>query len=276
MASDTTKTHPWHLVEPSPWPILGALSAATMAVGLIIFMHEDFPWVLILGVVLVMGVFMGWLRDVVAEAQGGTFHSELVQKGLRLGFVMFIVSEVMFFFAFFWAYFHSSLPILNLVAGTWPNGDLEPIGASGIPMLNTLILLSSSVTVTTAHHAIIENERAKAVKWTGITVLLGVIFLGFQIFEYAELILHSFTIADGIYPSTFFLATGFHGFHVLAGTIFLFVCFMRLRAGHFKPDQHVGFEAAAWYWHFVDVVWVFLYINVYFWGASSFLHLLAS
>ena len=152
---------------------------------------------------------------------------------------------------------------------------VEAIGASGIPMLNTLILLSSSVTVTIAHHAIIENDRPNAVKWTGITVLLGVIFLGFQAFEYGELILHSFKISDGIYPSTFYMATGFHGFHVLVGTTFLLVCFLRLRRGHFKPDQHVGFEAAAWYWHFVDVVWVFLYINVYFWGASGFGHVAA-
>ena len=275
MASDTAKTHPWHLVEPSPWPMAGAISAMLSAIGLIFFMHNDFPWLLILGLVLLMGVFWGWLRDVVAEGESGGFHSALVQKGLRMGMIMFIASEVMFFFAFFWAYFHSSLPILNNVAGVWPNGDLEAIGASGIPMLNTLILLSSSVTVTIAHHAIIENDRPNAVKWTGITVLLGVIFLGFQAFEYGELILHSFKISDGIYPSTFYMATGFHGFHVLVGTTFLLVCFLRLRRGHFKPDQHVGFEAAAWYWHFVDVVWVFLYINVYFWGASGFGHVAA-
>ncbi|MAF47787.1 MAG: cytochrome c oxidase subunit 3 [Rhodospirillales bacterium] len=275
MASDAAKTHPWHLVEPSPWPIMGGISAFVTAVGAIIFMHTDFAWLMVLGFVLILIVFWGWLRDVIAEAEAGTYHSALVQKGLRIGMILFITSEVMFFFAFFWAYFHSSLPILNNVAGTWPNGDLKAIGASGIPMLNTLILLSSSVTVTIAHHAILENRRPKAVMWTAITFILGIIFLGFQGFEYGELILHSFKITDGIYPSTFFMATGFHGFHVLLGTCFLIVCFFRLRAGHFKPDQHVGFEAAAWYWHFVDVVWVFLYINVYFWGASSFGHVAA-
>ena len=263
MASDTTKTHPWHLVEPSPWPILAAVSAAVMAVGLIVFMHEDSPWLLILGLVLVMGVFTGWLRDVVAEAQGGIFHSELVQKGLRLGFVLFIVSEVMFFFAFFWAYFHSSLPILNNVAGTWPNGDLEAIGAGGIPMLNTLILLSSSVTVTIAHHAIIENDRPKAVRWTGITVLLGVIFLGFQITEYGHAYHDGLKLTSGIYGSTFYLLTGFHGFHVTVGVIMLTVILYRIQKGHFDSDNHFAFEGVAWYWHFVDVVWIFIFTVIY-------------
>ncbi|NQV56911.1 MAG: cytochrome c oxidase subunit 3 [Rhodospirillales bacterium] len=275
MASEATKTHPWHMVEPSPWPIAGAFSALIAALGGIIYMHTDFIWLLALGFILLLAVFIGWWRDVISEAQTGSDHTTLVQKGLRMGMILFIASEVMFFFAFFWAYFHASLPILNRVAGTWPNGDIEAIGATGIPMLNTLILLSSSVTVTIAHHAILEDRRTKAATWTGITAILGIIFLGFQVFEYWELILHSFKISDGIYPTTFFLATGFHGFHVLVGTCFLIVCFFRLRAGHFKPDHHVGFEAAAWYWHFVDVVWVFLYINVYWWGASPLGHLQA-
>ena len=275
MASSESN-HPYHMVSPSKWPFVGSLAGMTMAIGGIYYMQGGSLAGFLAGTALMLYVMYGWWRDVINEAESGTDHTPTVKHGLRVGMVLFITSEVMFFFAFFWAYFHSSLPILNNVAGTWPNGDLEAIGAGGIPMLNTLILLSSSVTVTIAHHAIIENDRPKAVRWTGITVLLGVIFLGFQIFEYAELILHSFTISDGIYPSTFYMATGFHGFHVLVGTIFLFVCFMRLRAGHFKAEQHVGFEAAAWYWHFVDVVWVFLYINVYFWGATGFLHLPAS
>jgi cytochrome c oxidase subunit 3 len=146
------------------------------------------------------------------------------------------------------------------------------MGPGGIPMLNTLILLTSSVTVTVAHHALVENDRPTVITWTGITAVLGVIFLGFQAYEYWHLVEHQFTITDGIYPSVFFLATGFHGFHVFIGTTFLFVCWFRARAGHFTPTAHIGFEAAAWYWHFVDVVWLFLYINVYWWGSSAFGH----
>ena len=274
MASDTTtKTHPFHLVDPSPWPIIGAIAAATLATGLIIYMHTSFPWLMILGVVLLLCTFAVWWKDVIREANSGIFHTEIVQTGLRIGMLLFIASEVMFFFAFFWAYFHASLPILNVVAGPWPNGGLKAMPAVGVPMLNTLILLTSSATVTVAHHALIENDRETATRWTGVTFVLGIIFLGFQTFEYAHLIEHEFSISDGIYPSAFFLATGFHGFHVFIGTCFLIVCFFRLRAGHFTATQHIGFEAAAWYWHFVDVVWLFLYVNVYWWGSSAFGHL---
>ena len=170
----------------------------------------------------------------------------------------------MFFFAFFWAYFHSSLPILSNVAGPWPPEGIDALGAAGIPMVNTLLLLTSSLTVTVAHHAILEDERQKVILWTGITVILGVLFLGVQIAEYAHL---AFGLSDGIYPSTFYLATGFHGFHVFVGTVFLIVCYFRARNGHFTKDAHIGFEAAAWYWHFVDVVWLFLFAAIYIWGA---------
>ena len=139
--------------------------------------------------------------------------------------------------------------------------------------LNTLLLLTSSLTVTVAHHAILEDDRQKVILWTGITVILGILFLGVQIAEYMHL---AFGLSDGIYPSTFYLATGFHGFHVFVGTVFLIVCYFRARKGHFTPDAHIGFEAAAWYWHFVDVVWIFLYINVYWWGSAEIGHLLVS
>ena len=273
MASDAThRTHPFHLVNPSPWPIIGSAAAACMAVGLIVYMHTNFYLLFVTGVLLMMITFIGWWRDVVKEANSGVDHTEVVRTGLRIGMLLFIASEVMFFFAFFWAYFHASLPILNVVAGPWPNNNLKAMGPAGIPMLNTLILLTSSVTVTVAHHAILENDRRTLVNWTAITFVLGIIFLCFQGYEYGHLIEHEWKISDGIYPSAFFLATGFHGFHVFIGTTFLIVCFFRARAGHFTPDAHIGFEAAAWYWHFVDVVWIFLYINVYWWGSSAFGH----
>ncbi len=271
MATEATKTHPWHVPEPSAWPIIGTISAFLMAVGGIWFMHEGPIYLFALGLLILLYTFFGWWRQCIKEAHDDE-HSAPVKTGLRVGVILFIVSEVMFFFAFFWAFFHSSLPILNLVAGPWPPEGIEVIPAGGIPLLNTLILLTSSATITYAHHALVDGDRSKTVLWTWITVILGFIFLGFQIHEYAEA---AFGLSDGIYPSTFYLATGFHGFHVFVGACFLTVCAIRAGKGHFKPDQHIGFEAAALYWHFVDVVWVFLFINVYFWGASSFGHIVA-
>ncbi|MEE2746467.1 MAG: cytochrome c oxidase subunit 3 [Pseudomonadota bacterium] len=273
MATSSINSQPWHVPEPSPWPMVGTVAALSTAVGLIWFMHSNFPWLLLIGGILMIVTMVGWWRDVIAEGNDSESHTSPVKVGLRIGMLLFIASEVMFFFAFFWAYFHSSLPILNLVAGPWPNSGVEALGAAGIPMLNTLLLLTSSLTVTIAHHALLDNEREKVILWTGITVVLGVVFLGVQIYEYFVL---AFGLKDGIYPSTFYLATGFHGFHVFVGTIFLIVCFFRAQTGHFTPEAHIGFEAAAWYWHFVDVVWIFLYINVYWWGSSAFGHLLAS
>ena len=266
------KTHPWHLVEPSPWPIVGAVSGLLTAIGAIIFFHSDNFILLIIGFVLMMVTFMGWWRDVIDEAERRGDHSPQVRSGLRIGMLLFIASEVMFFFAFFWAFFHSSLPILNNVAGPWPPAGIEALTASfsEIPFVNTLILLTSGATVTIAHHALIENDRDKLVFWTGVTVILGFLFLGLQVFEYYEA---TFGLKDGIYPSTFYLATGFHGFHVFIGACFLTVCYFRAKKGHFKPDQHIGYEAAAWYWHFVDVVWLFLFINVYWWGSAPWGHI---
>ncbi len=269
MAIKATKSHPWHLVEPSPWPIVAAFAAFLMASGGVWYMHDRVPWVLLLGVLLLIVTFFGWWRDVVREAHDQNHHTDPVRTGIRVGMILFIVSEVMFFFAFFWAFFHSSLPILNLVAGPWPPQGIEVLETWKLPFLNTLILLSSGATVTWAHHALLQGERAKFINGIALTVILGVVFLGFQISEYASA---AFKLTDGIYPSTFYLATGFHGFHVFVGISFLAVCFFRARKGHFTAEHHVGFEAAAWYWHFVDVVWLFLFINVYIWGSSTLGH----
>ena len=273
MATAAHKTHPYHLSEPSGWPIFGSIAVLATAIGAIIYMHTGFYLLAVGGFALILVTFVGWWRQVIIEANNGVDHTEVVKTSLRIGMLLFIASEVMFFFAFFWGWFHASLPILSKVAGMWPNGDLKPMGPGGIPMLNTLILLTSSVTVTVAHHALVEDHRDVVIRWTGLTAVLGIIFLGFQGFEYWHLVHSEFGLKDGIYPSTFFLATGFHGFHVLVGTTFLIVCFFRARAGQFTPTAHIGFEAAAWYWHFVDVVWLFLYINVYWWGSSAFGHL---
>jgi cytochrome c oxidase subunit III len=263
-----TKAHPYHMVDPSPWPALGTIAALTLATGGIWFMHGGPPWVLIAGFAILLATFFFWWRDVIRESRAGIYHTEAVNHGLRVGFLLFIASEVMFFFAFFWAFFNASLPLINGAAHTpWPPEGVVPFYAWGLPFLNTLILLTSGATVTVAHHALRVGDRRNLVFWLGVTAVLGMLFLSCQAYEYSHA---AFGFRDGIYPSTFFMATGFHGFHVFIGTCFLLVCFFRARAGDFTPQKHVGFEAAAWYWHFVDVVWLFLFVCIYWWGSSGY------
>ena len=261
--SQATAKHPYHLVDPSPWPIFGAFSALVLAVGAILFMHSDTTWLLFAGFALVAVTMIGWWRDVVREATHEGQHTPVVQLGLRYGMVLFIASEVMFFAAFFWAFFNASLFPTEVVGGVWPPEGVETFNPWDLPLLNTLILLTSGATVTWAHHALREGNQRHLVLGLGLTVLLGVAFTILQAYEYSHA---PFGFRDGIFSSTFFMATGFHGFHVIVGTIFLIVCFFRAIKGHFKPDHHFGFEAAAWYWHFVDVVWLFLFSCVYLWG----------
>ncbi len=262
--SDQPK-HPYHLVDPSPWPAFGALSAGTLAVGMVLFMHDVTSLVLMLGGVLILLTFYLWWRDVIREATFEGHHTPIVQLGLRYGMILFIASEVMFFAAFFWAFFNASLFPTAAVDFTWPPPGIEVFDAFDVPFLNTMILLLSGCTVTWAHHALAEGNQRDTVRGLGFTILLGLLFTSLQAYEYVHA---SFGFRDGIYSSTFYMATGFHGFHVIVGTIFLAVCFFRARKGHFKPDHHFGFEAAAWYWHFVDVVWLFLFSCVYVWGGS--------
>jgi cytochrome c oxidase subunit 3 len=207
-----------------------------------------------------------WWRDVVREGEFQGHHSPVVQIGLRYGMALFIASEVMFFVAWFWAYFNASLFPTAAIGGVWPPEGIHTFDPFELPLLNTLILLLSGVTVTWAHHALREGDRAGLIQGLSLTILLGLTFTGVQAYEYSHA---AFGFKDGIYPSTFFMATGFHGAHVIIGTIFLIVCWSRATAGHFKPDHHFGFEAAAWYWHFVDVVWLFLFICIYVAGAGE-------
>jgi cytochrome c oxidase subunit 3 len=226
-----------------------------------IFGHPVGAKLMIVGLLAVLGMMFGWWRDIVSEAEHEGYHKPIVQLSHRYGMVLFIASEVMFFSAFFWAFFSSSL---YPVGGVWPPKGIVPLEPFHIPLLNTFILLLSGTTVTWAHHALIENDRKGLVWGLVLTVLLGLSFTSLQAFEYAHA---TFAFKDGIYPSTFYMATGFHGAHVIIGTIFLAVCLFRALKGHFKPDHHFGFEAAAWYWHFVDVVWLFLFVCIYWWGA---------
>jgi cytochrome c oxidase subunit 3 len=257
--------HPYHLVEPSPWPVVGAIAAGMLAAGLILFMHDITPWVLPAGLLLTLLTMFLWWRDVVKEATFQHLHTRVVQLGLRYGMLLFIASEVMFFAAFFWAYFSAALDPKEATGGVWPPEGILTFDPFEIPLLNTLILLTSGVTVTWAHHALREGDRKGMLQGLGLTVLLGACFTLLQAYEYQHA---AFGFREGIYPSTFFMATGFHGFHVIVGTIFLCVCWYRAWRGHFRPDHHFGFEAAAWYWHFVDVVWLFLFVSIYVAGAG--------
>lgn len=259
--------HDYHLVEPSHWPVVGATSAFFTALGAVGWMHDYpyAPYVFALGFLSLLYTMASWWGDVINEAHGGD-HTPIVQIGLRYGMILFIASEVMFFVAWFWAYFNAALFTPEAVGGVWPPTGIETFDPWHIPFVNTLILLLSGTTVTWAHHALIEGDREGLKKGLWLTVLLGATFTGFQAYEYAHA---AFGFAGNIYGSTFYMATGFHGFHVIVGTIFLAVCLGRAYRGHFTPDQHFGLEAAAWYWHFVDVVWLFLFSSIYWWGAGA-------
>jgi cytochrome c oxidase subunit 3 len=226
------------------------------------------------GLIGVLYTMASWWGDVIREAQFQGDHTRVVQISHRYGMILFIASEVMFFVAWFWAYFNSALfpgdPVHYardaLFGGVWPPKGIETFDPWHLPLLNTLILLTSGTTVTWAHHALLENDR-RGLKWgLLLTILLGACFTCVQAFEYHHA---AFSFAGNIYGATFFMATGFHGFHVLVGTIFLIVCLIRAMKGHFTPTQHLGFEFAAWYWHFVDVVWLFLFICIYVWGHGA-------
>ena len=282
--SDGAPKHPYHLVDPSPWPALGALGGFVLMFGFTLGMHPGLLgpgvesimktvnwWVLAPGLLIVLATMYWWWKDVVIESR--TFHTAVVQIGLRYGMILFIASEVLFFAAFFWAFFDSSLyPNAPEVPGRtealgamWPPKGVTVIAPFDLPFMNTLILLLSGTTVTWAHHSILEGNKRNAVRGLLLTVILGLCFTGIQAYEY----MHApFAFRDNIYSSTFYMATGFHGFHVMVGTTFLFVCLIRAMKGQFKPNQHFGFEAAAWYWHFVDVVWLFLFFCIYWWGSG--------
>jgi cytochrome c oxidase subunit III len=269
--------HDYHLVDPSPWPAVGAVSAFLLAVGLITWMHKLFaaaPLLFAAGALGVAYTMIGWWRDVIREAEYRGDHTRVVQISHRYGMMLFIASEVMFFVAWFWAYFNTALfpnDAVHVVrdqflGGQWPPKGIETFDPWHLPLLNTLILLTSGTTVTWAHHALLENDR-QGLKWGLIlTIALGLTFTAVQAYEYSHA---AFNFKGNIYGATFFMATGFHGAHVIIGSIFLIVCLIRAYLGHFSPKQHLGFEFAAWYWHFVDVVWLFLFFCIYVWGAGA-------
>jgi len=261
--------HPYHLVDVSPWPIVGAIALFVMAIGGAMSMHSFNygPEILFFGLISVIYTMFVWWRDVIRESTFEGHHTQVVQMGLRYGMILFITTEVMFFLAFFWAFFASSLSPAIEIGAVWPPKGISVFNPWDVPLLNTLILVLSGVTITWSHHAILAANRKQAIVALAVTVALGISFTCLQIMEYVEA---PFTISDGIYGSTFYMATGFHGVHVLVGTTFLIICLVRLIKYHFTYKHHFGFEAAAWYWHFVDVVWLFLFISIYWWGGLSY------
>nr|BAH10492.1 cytochrome c oxidase subunit III [Rudarius ercodes] len=260
----TFQTHAFHMVDPSPWPLAGAAGALLSTAGLAIWFHYGIMELMILGATLLTLTMYQWWRDIVREGTFQGHHTPPVQKGLRYGMILFITSEAFFFLGFFWAFYHASLAPTPELGGCWPPTGILTLDPYEVPLLNTAVLLASGVTVTWTHHSIMEGQRKPAIHSLLMTIVLGLYFSVLQGLEYAEA---PFTIADGVYGSTFFVATGFHGLHVIIGSTFLAVCLYRLIKHHFTSHHHFGFEAASWYWHFVDLVWIFLYLSMYWWGS---------
>lgn len=256
--------HPLHLVEKRPWPLTASSGAFLLTTGLVKWFHLFTINLFLVGLIRVIIRAYQWWRDISREGTFQGLHTTQVTTGLRWGIVLFIVSEVLFFFSFFWAYFHRRLNATIEVGGQWPPTSIVAFNPFTIPLLNTAILLASGVRVTWAHHAVIAKNHSASAQGLVVTVLLGLYFTALQAVEYVEA---PFSIADSVFGSTFFVATGFHGLHVIIGTSFLLVCLLRLTKGHFSNNHHIGLEAAIWYWHFVDVVWLFLYVSIYWWGS---------
>jgi cytochrome c oxidase subunit 3 len=272
MAAHAKPNHDYHLVNPSPWPFVGSVSALVMAIGAVLWFHDIIaPWLLIAGSVGVLYTMYAWWSDVIKEGKAGD-HTPVVMMHHRYGMILFIASEVMFFVAWFWAYFDGFFNVdaaeqysrLAATGGHWPPTGVELFSPWHLPLFNTLILLTSGTAVTWAHHALLHKDKRGLVWGLALTVALGALFTVVQAIEYLEA---GFSFSGNLYGATFFMATGFHGFHVLVGTIFLIVCLVRAMRDEFTPKQHLGFEFAAWYWHFVDVVWLFLFATVYVWGS---------
>jgi cytochrome c oxidase subunit 3 len=260
-----TQRHGFHLVDPSAMPLLTSISALTLTTGSVLFFHgyKGGLETTFFGMFSIFICMFLWWRDITREASFEGCHTGIVQLGLRYGVFLFIVSEIMFFFAFFWAFFSASLAPTIEIGNVWPPKGINSFNPLEIPLVNTAILLSSGVTITYSHHAIVAGRKLEAVWGLFLTILLAVIFTCFQAYEYINA---DFTISDSIFGSTFYLATGFRGLHVIIGTIFLFISLVRLSLNHFTTFHHLGFEASAFYWRFVDVVWLFLYVSIYFWG----------
>jgi len=258
---------PFHLVDPSPWPIYLSFSLLSMAIGAVLYMHgfNNGGTLLFLGFLVTLLGMTLWFRDVITEGTYLGHHTKQVKNGLMIGIILFIVSEVFAFLSVFWAFFHSSLSPAIEIGGSWPPLGITPLDPFAIPLLNTFLLLSSGAFITYGHHALIAGNRKGAIDGVFMTIVLAILFTALQYFEYSEA---GFTMSDGVYGSAFYASTGLHGLHVIVGTLFILVGFVRLINYQLTRQHHQGFEASILYWHFVDVVWLFLFVAVYFWGGA--------
>jgi cytochrome c oxidase subunit 3 len=258
---------PFHLVDPSPWPILLSFSLLNMAIGAVLSMHgfQNGGAILTLGFILTASGMTLWFRDIITEGTYLGHHTKQVKNGLMIGVLLFIVSEVFAFLSIFWAFFHSSLSPAIEIGGSWPPLGITPLDPFAIPLLNTFLLLSSGAFITYGHHALIAGNRKGAIDGVFYCIILAIIFTALQYYEYSEA---AFTMSDSVYGSAFFASTGLHGLHVIVGTIFILVGFIRIINYQLTNSHHQGFEASILYWHFVDVVWLFLFVAVYFWGGA--------
>ncbi|WP_183752010.1 cytochrome c oxidase subunit 3 [Pseudochelatococcus contaminans] len=276
----TAKQHDYHIVDPSPWPLVLAVSLFVLSVGAVLTMTDirmgEFapgPYVLGVGVIGLLGALSVWWIDVIREGQRGA-HTRVVALHHRYGMILFIITEVMFFVAWFWAFFDASLfpgeaiqfERVEATGGQWPPAGIETFDPWHLPLFNTLVLLTSGTMVTLAYEALLKGDRRGIKLGLWATLVLAALFIVVQAYEYSHA---TFAFSGNIYGSTFFMTTGVHGVHVIVGTVFLAICLLRVYLGHFTAERHLGFELAAWYWHFVDVVWLFLFAAIYVWGAGG-------
>nr|YP_010271123.1 cytochrome c oxidase subunit III [Anchon lineatum]UKB86888.1 cytochrome c oxidase subunit III [Anchon lineatum] len=255
--------HPFHMVESSPWPLITSMGIMTMASGMINMFYKMNMTLMIMSFTITILCISQWWRDVIRESTFQGLHTKEVIKNMKMGMILFILSEIMFFLSFFWAFFHSSLSPSIEIGMNWPPINIKSFNPMSVPLLNTMILLSSGVSLTWSHGSLLNKNQSQSKKSMMITITLGIYFTIMQLYEYYE---SPFCISDSVYGSTFFMSTGFHGIHVMVGTMFIIISMMRLNKLHYSSNHHTGFECSAWYWHFVDVVWLFLYISIYWWG----------
>nr|YP_009868530.1 cytochrome c oxidase subunit III [Cofana yasumatsui]QKG63360.1 cytochrome c oxidase subunit III [Cofana yasumatsui] len=255
--------HPYHMVDKSPWPIVGSIGLMTITSGMVMWFHFYNLNLFIMGITIILLTMLQWWRDVTRESTFQGIHTSKVLISMKWGMILFIISEILFFSSFFWSFYHSSLSPTIEIGLQWPPLGIKSFNPMNIPLLNTMVLLSSGITLTWAHNAILTKNYYQMIQGMTLTVILGLYFSILQLYEYFE---SPFSISDSVFGSTFFMSTGFHGIHVIIGTIFITISLIRMIKLHFSNNHHMGFEASAWYWHFVDVVWLFLYISIYWWG----------
>lgn len=254
--------HPYHLVDVSPWPILLSFTLLSFAFTIVKWLHHLNPFIYV-QVALILLIAYQWWRDVIREAKAG-YHTKKVQKGILIGFLLFLISEVMLFASFFWAFFHSSLAPSIELGVLWPPLGINTVDTWSIPLLGSTVLVASGFILTIAHHSFLSGNKIEALWMTAFTVILGILFLYLQFNEYYY---GEVTIADSVYGSIFYMTTGLHALHVIVGVIFLFISYIRIFFDHFTTEHHIGFEFAIYYWHLVDVVWLLVFIIYYWWGS---------